>query len=1473
MATIVPLISFGMHMSAQSAQKTSGFESLNSVSVPPPAKEAHAPVLKPAKNNDGLKSASDYTFSTKKVSAHAPVVPGSAPIYGCLLSNPYSIILLPTDGTTTTVTSVASDENLNANGGAVCNGTTYYSINYSTGWFSFTTIYKFNAETWEYSGLKNANTSEQSTDMAYDPLTEKIYGCFKDNSGTSYVFGTLDPEIVQRKAIKTLDEAWNACAVAKDGTLYAITMSGKLYTVDKNTGDMTPVGDTGVKPCYMASATIDHRSGRFYWTAAPETGNAGLYEVNPTTGEASLLYELPEGAIVNGLYIPTPEADDNAPAAPYLLKASFEKGSMSGIVSFDIPSVTFGGSALSNEVEYTVYVNGPESNTYNGTAMPGQSVSLPVTVGKAGDYEFTVRLSNQSGDSPKASVKAFVGNGTPAPVKITDLSVKNGMVSISWDASTAAVDGGYFNPEDVTYTVVRYPSGKTVSTGSSETSFSEKIESEDLTIHYYTITADCNGAMSAAVESSRFVTGYATVPYAENFDNQDALAAFTIIDANNDGSTWSYYESNVRNKYNTKNTADDWLLTPPVKLTKGWTYRFAFTAAAHNNSDDERIEVKFGNTPSADGMTTGLLSPTVISGKSPQTYECFASIAEDGVYYFGIHGISDPDKYYLYIDDISITQSYSNDVPDVPSEFTVAPYVNGELKADISLKAPDKAVSGEAISTIEHIIIARDGVTIKDFDNVQAGVPLSYTDASASQGVHTYEAYAITSKGEGKHAVKRVYIGVNVPSAPTSAHVVETETPGQVTISWKAPETDIEGNPLNPELVTYRIITQDDDDNVIPVADNLKGTSYTYQAIPTDGKQDFVVYAVHAKTTAGESEGYAKTEMILAGPDYVIPFHESFPGGHLGEYVFGINTINGTYARWALSDEMSQDDDGGCIGFIGSYRGDEATLYTGKISLRNSSHPVLVFHYFASSASTSTLKVLVDDFSGNGYKQVRTITMNESGNDGWTKVSVPLDEYKDKTVSIMFDATVGSHNAVVIDNINVLDRPQNDLIATAITAPEKVKAGTDLNVTVSIENFGAETATGYVVELYCNDVKIAQKDGEPLACDNAQTYTFAYPVAITSPEMLHFHAVVVYSSDSNPSDNKTASITTKVELPTYPRPTALKARTNNTDVILEWMAPDLSTTRAEAITEDFETYTPWATTGVGEWLLIDRDGCRTAGVVDEIRGQAISFFVFDSELSNKGSDYASHSGKRMMASAYLIDEKGTKCDDWMISPLLPGYEQTIKLYARSQKANYPETFEVLYSTGSTEPENFILLETFKDISGEWTEYTVELPDGAERFAVHGISDDCYLLLVDDICFIPASAKPEELNLTGYNIYRNGVQINSAPVQSTMYTDSNVPGGIHSYVVSAVYDKGESAPSESVSAETSGIDTAPNSQTSIIVSGQNIVINNADNLSVEVHTTDGKTIVRTLGSTQTIIPVSTGIYIVRAGATVQKVVVK
>lgn len=1473
-AAAVPLTVLAVLPADQRTRLHGTLSSIGAIATERPAKGSAHPEISRQGSDTGLKSADNYTFRIKAAPEKAPVVPGSAPVFGCTLSSPYSLISLPTDGESTNVTTITTDENLYANGGAVCDGTTYYSVNSANnGWYTFTTIYKFDAETWEYAGLKNADSSAISTDMAYDAITGKIFGCFKNDSGTGYVFGTLNPADASRQAIKDLDEPWNACAVSKDGTLYAISMAGKLYTVNKNTGEMTSVGDTGVKPFYMASAVIDQRSGRFYWTAAPETGNAGLYEIDPATGAAAILYELPANLQVAGLYIPVPEADDNAPNTPYSVKANFEKGSTEGTITFTVPTITFGGASLSGTVDYTVIVNGPENSTITGTASAGDNVSVPVAVATAGDYEFIVRLSNEHGDSPKASVSTFVGMGTPKPVTITSFTFENGVATLSWEPVAESVDGGYFDTEAVTYTVRRYPADAIVSEGNKQTEFSETIPDGELAVNYYTVTVECNGMKSAPAESERFVSGVATIPYTESFETEDALAAYTIIDGNHDSKKWTFYDSRVRMAYSMTQQMDDWLITPPVRLKKGWTYRFAFYASAHNESNPERVEVKYGNTPTAEGMTAEILAPTTISGRTPVLCEGFATISEDGDYFFGIHGISDPDQYYLYVDDISVTQSYSNDVPDVPSVFTVAPYVSGELKADISVTAPSKAVSGENLASISNLVVCRDGESIREFTDVTPGGEYSFTDDSAVQGAHTYSAYAVSEAGEGKAATTRVYIGVNVPKAPKTAHVAETATPGEVTISWDVPETDVDGNPINPELISYHIITQDDDNNVIEVADNIKGTSYTYQAIPADGKQDMVIYAVHARTSAGESEDFAKTEMIFAGPDYTLPFAESFPGGHLGEYVYGINTINGSYARWALSDEMSQDNDGGCIGFIGSYRGDEATLYTGKISLRDTENPVLQFYYYAVSNSTSSLKVLVKDFgSDEDYTAIRDITLSESGTDGWVKVICGLEAYKGKTVSVMFDATVGNTTAVAIDNIKVLERPAYDLIAASISAPAKVKAGEKASIAVTVENFGVAPADTYTVELLCNGEKTDEKSGTTLASDATATFEFSYDAVITSPEKLQFEALVVYTPDLNPENNKTAAAITGVDFPNYPKATDLTAETTGKAIKLSWTAPDLTKAIGNPVTEDFESYAGGTTTGMGEWILIDIDGLRNSSYASQTGTETSSFFVYDTTEKDPSFSDA-HSGLKMMASVYPIDEKGKQCDDWMISPELPGCAQTISLYACSQKSTYPETFEVLYSTGSTTPEDFILLNTFKDISDQWTEYTVDLPEGALRFAVRGISNDCYMLTVDDITFIPASATPDELTVIGYNIYRDKTLVNESPVAETSYVDTQVPAGVHSYQVSVVYDKGESALSDAASAETSSISAIGTSSVTIAAGDGSIIVGNAAGMEIFVYTPDGKTVASATGSARTEIAVAPGLYVVKAGATVAKVAVR
>lgn len=54
-------------------------------------------------------------------------------------------------------------------------------------------------------------------------------------------------------------------------------------------------------------------------------------------------------------------------------------------------------------------------------------------------------------------------------------------------------------------------------------------------------------------------------------------------------------------------------------------------------------------------------------------------------------------------------------------------------------------------------------------------------------------------------------------------------------------------------------------------------------------------------------------------------------------------------------------------------------------------------------------------------------------------------------------------------------------------------------------------------------------------------------------------------------------------------------------------------------------------------------------------------------------------------------------------------------------------------------------------------------------------------------------------LLGYNVYRDGNQINASPVSTLFYDDLGLPVGVYSYYVTAVYSEGESSPSNTVQA--------------------------------------------------------------------------
>ncbi len=160
-----------------------------------------------------------------------------------------------------------------------------------------------------------------------------------------------------------------------------------------------------------------------------------------------------------------------------------------------------------------------------------------------------------------------------------------------------------------------------------------------------------------------------TLVYSNDFSD---FSLMTVIDANNDGSTWSLNSGGYAEyHYNSSNAANDWLITPGITLEAGKTYQFDIDAWARSTTYPEQLEVKMGTDNTAAGMTTSVIASTKITWSTSQTLtNNVITVATTGTYYFGIHAISNRDMFYLYVDNLLITD-VTPDAHGAPTNLAV----------------------------------------------------------------------------------------------------------------------------------------------------------------------------------------------------------------------------------------------------------------------------------------------------------------------------------------------------------------------------------------------------------------------------------------------------------------------------------------------------------------------------------------------------------------------------------------------------------------------------------------------------------------------------------------------------------------------------------------------------------------------------------------------------------------------------------
>lgn len=1392
------------------------------------------------------------------------------------------------------VTGVYVDELAMANAGGVYIDGKYHCINYIELWGAMSAEYNvFDTKTWAHEHKEMVELTCISSDMTFDPVTQTVYGCFYNDNFDGYVFGTLDFATMTRRAIAPLQINMIAVAANSKGEIYSIGKDGNLYSINKATGQTTLVGATGITPRYLQSATFDLKTDKLYWTASMDGENSGLYEVSTVTGAAELICKFADNEEFVGLYIPAPLAESGAPGAAEGLVVRFEGGQPHGTVSFTMPTVTFGGGALSGTLSYKILFNGVEKAS--GTAVSGAAVEQDITGVAPGQYDVLVIVQNEEGSGPAAKASVWVGNDAPAAVRNISLTKGADGLALSWEPPTETVHSGYLDTEALRYTVVRHPEGQVVADKQEATRFAEKPESAEPKMCWYEIIPYVESMKGVAAMSDKVMVGEAFgLPYLQTFDTPESFDLYTVTDVNNDRYTWGYGGSNKSAQFSSGfEAADDWLVTPPLKLEKGYIYKLHFDTWRGSDVYEERLEVAMGTETAPADMTTILLPPTAVAETTPTARETAITVGQTGVYHIGFHAVSGEETFFLYVDNIGVEKGASVKAPAQVGSLSVKPAPDGLLQADISFSAPEAAVDGTAIDKLDRIVIYRGKQEIKVFDTPAPGVALSYRDTGGLQGNNTYKVVAANGEGLGLEASATVFLGTDIPDVPTDVTLAEVD--GKAVITWKAPGSGAGGGYIDPAALTYHV--QRATDNTV-VAKGIKELTFT-DTPPADDTQVNMAYYVFAESSAGTGMG-AVSNTVLMGKPYSLPFAESFKDAYQDNRPWTVTKND--FGKWSVyeygmtPDADPQDSDGGMLSYDVMTPGEETFIYSPKISMEQAVAPVLEFYYYNAPGSDNVLTVEVS--AGNApFEVVRTYNFAgmQAEPEGWTKARIPLDKnIRQGHIQVGFRAVGGAaKQSLHIDNISVKNLLEQDLAVTAFDVPSAMEPGTERQLAVTVYNAGTQKAAGYTVNLLRNGEERAASEGRELAPGEAYTYSFSDILSYGTAKEMAYQAVIRYSADENPHNDQSNVAKVKVELPPYPAPVGLDGRAEGTAVSLTWSAPESLVIKLPAA-DGVEAYETFATDNVGMWTMADVDGSLTYGINSgpgsileyPNAGAAMAFQVFnpeqagiDLQAGGTQSGWAPHSGKQMFAA--FADQDGRN-DDWLISPELPGEEQEISFYVKSATDKYGlETYQLMASAAGTAIADFKPVDVEAEgaepgkAPAQWTKVTAVLPEGTRHFAIRCTSEDKFALLVDDITFISAYTAPTELKLKGYNVYRDDVKLNEAPLADTNYTETVVESKDYNYAVTAVYDLGESVYSNIITVKVVAVAIdGPQAQAGVKAQGKAkaIEVSNAAGTEVRVYTLGGKLVARVPGADRVVVPVAGGGYVVVAGGTTVKVMV-
>ena len=901
-----------------------------------------------------------------------------------------------------------------------------YGMTYTQGFFTPDryTLYDIDMRDWSY--------TQQDVDKKL-ALKETANGA----NGTTYALftdgtlGTIDYAHRQRTTIYTPTRDFVALGVNSIDELYGIDSDRHVVRINTANGQETDLGQVDMTWGYgNKTGEIDPVTGLFYLAAATSwNANYTIFAIDLATLTATDCGQLPPGYdYVDGMIILGEPSAAGAPAKATGLKATFEGNALSGTFQFTAPTLTFDHKTLEGELYYTVEYGTADGAAaqLKGTTQPGAQVTLPLTLQQGGMVTFTVRLSNSAGEGQSATLQQWIGPDAPLPPTGVTLTMSaDGTATLTWQAPTACVNGGYMGL--LTYDVYRIVSGEEtlVAHDLGTTTFTEQHQVSTLQEYSYAVVASNEGTLSQRALSNKVIAGEGFgVPFTEHFGEGNHLEYFTVVNVNHDEDRWgeltwklhtdmtfwgagqSYEEMWVQ----TDGATDDWLITPPLQFKGANLYALTFRMKVGNADTPEAFEVRMGDDADIRHMTIPLMAERTITNTDYVTFRCEFRVFNDTQMCIGFHA-TPHQGVALYLDDIEVRQATSPDAPAAPQFTGLFAGEKGELKATIEFLTPEYNIGAQPLGGLTKVELLRDEELIATLDHPAVNTQYTIVDDQPANGYHNYTLVPYNEAGRGESArYDSLYVGIDLPQAP---HIRRIEDHGnRVRVEWDA--ADIYGQRgyyVSPEDVSYEVYATDMATG--RRADLLyQGKERTFEAGYQDTDDfDLVKWIVVARNVAGSStDGVAK---MATGCPLTLPYRETFAMGALKTSIW---TEQSGVRSWNPTTEDAVGTDAGSLLYVPYAHGDVSAYCTQRLTFVGVRQPQLSFY---TKIESGVLRV--EAWQPSGEQTVLTSVTAAQAAD-WQKFTVDLTPLKQqKYVVLKFIGQGEPGRRMLIDDVLICD--------------------------------------------------------------------------------------------------------------------------------------------------------------------------------------------------------------------------------------------------------------------------------------------------------------------------------------------------------------------------------------------------------------------------------------------------------------------